>query len=121
MTLLNDEDVQWVVNSMGELGVKVMGQCFFLYKGRSIVYAAGATDDRGEPIWVRPVGKREFGETQWPMKWITAGRRPPGRYEEPVTFHTGLSFGKPEDGEWRLLHQRDEPMVKEPMPKVIIK
>lgn len=50
---LNKKDVQWVVNDLGELGVKVGNQLFFLYKGDSI--SSGNK-------W-RPVGKREFGET----------------------------------------------------------
>jgi len=41
-----------VVNNLGELGVKIGEQCFFLYKGRSYV--------GGEEY--RLVGKREFGE-----------------------------------------------------------
>jgi hypothetical protein len=51
--LIPDECVEWVVNDLGELGVKVGQQFFFLYKGRSY---------RGGDKW-RYVGKREFGET----------------------------------------------------------
>lgn len=117
---LKDDDVEWVVNSMGELGVRIAGNCFFLYKGRSIVYAAGAVDSTGEPLWVRPVGKREFGETCWPMKWILANKGE-DRLTEPLTHRKGLAFGKPEEGEWRLLHQADADKVTIPMPAVIVK
>ena len=50
---------EWIVNSLGELGVHVDGRCFFLYKGRSLEYDAFGDD----PVKWRPVGKREFGET----------------------------------------------------------
>ena len=49
---LSDEDVEWIVNDTGELGVKIGNQFFFLYKGRSY---------QCEGKW-RPVYKREFGE-----------------------------------------------------------
>lgn len=49
-------DVEWVVNDMGELGVKIKDQFFFLYKGES--YKGGD--------WYRPVFKREFGEVCYP-------------------------------------------------------
>lgn len=51
--------VEWVVNQYGELGVQVNGTCHFLYKGRSLIY--------DKPMHVRPVGKREFGETCQPL------------------------------------------------------
>lgn len=68
--LLVDDDVQWVVNNLGELGVKINGQYFFCYKGESITYNYSKTK-----VLVRNVGKREFGETVWPMSWIEAGKR----------------------------------------------
>jgi len=54
--VLNAVDVKWIVNELGELGVKIGDQCFFLYKGESIEYANDAK------LW-RPVGKTEFGES----------------------------------------------------------
>ena len=54
---LNPEDVEWVVNNLAELGVKIGGQFFFLYKGTSYV------DGR---LW-RHVEKREFGEVCRPL------------------------------------------------------
>lgn len=109
---MNKNDVQWIVNDLGELGVCVNGHYFFLYKGQSLEYGID-TDvrdgkvlhDDGTPMLFRPVGKREFGETCQPLpcyrdKW------PGGQgaeYLEPLLFTPGLSFGKPEDGEWKPL------------------
>jgi len=98
---IGPNDVNWVVNDLGELGVQINGRCFFLYKGDSIEYGTGTHDD-GTDMLFRPVGKREFGETQWPMKWIERGRREE-RYTEPLVYIEGLSDGKPEDGAWRPL------------------
>ena len=89
---------QWIVNSLGELGVKVCGRCFFLYKGDNIEYDP---KEPGEaPILYRIVGKREFGETQWPASWIKAGRRQ-DVYGVNLVYTDGLSDGKPEDGNWK--------------------
>jgi hypothetical protein len=55
------DDVEWVVNDLAELGVRIGGRCFFLYKGESLVYATEKHDD-GTPMHVRRVGNREFGE-----------------------------------------------------------
>lgn len=75
---LRAEDVQWVVNDIAELGVKIGDQFFFLYKGSSLVYgtdeesrAAGValnsdTDPPTPHMW-RPVFKREFGECAHPL------------------------------------------------------
>ena len=54
---LRPEEVEWVVNDIAELGVRIKGVSYFLYKGSSIVY----TGEDG-PMHVRPVEKREFGE-----------------------------------------------------------
>lgn len=50
------KDVEWIVNDMGELGVKINDQFFFLYKGYSY---------RDGKKW-RHVFKREFGEICYP-------------------------------------------------------
>src|SRR6266542_1863760 len=99
--LFGADNVKWVVNDSGELGVEVGGRYFFLYKGGSLEYGS-ATHDDGTPMMVRPVGKREFGETCWPQKWVMAGRRE-DRYTVNTSYTPGLSDGKPEDGEWRPL------------------
>ena len=59
--LLKPKDVEWVVNDHAELGVKIEGQFFWLYKGESLVYETGKHDN-GMPMYWRFVGKREFGE-----------------------------------------------------------
>ena len=65
---LEPENVEWIVNNLGELGVKVGENYFFCYKGRSIRYDAddieGPSDDEEgiHPLKWRPVYKREFGE-----------------------------------------------------------
>ena len=84
-------DVEWVVNDMGELGVRVKGVCYFCYKGESLVYEHGIHDGN-EPILHRNVGKREFGEVVYPAKWQAAGHVE-RRYTEQLIFTQGLSFG----------------------------
>lgn len=63
---LRKDAVKWIVNDIGELGVEIHGQSFFLYKGESLVYDDGKHDD-GAAMMVRYVGKREFGECCHPM------------------------------------------------------
>ena len=77
---LTADDVEWVVNDIAELGVKIGDQFFFLYKGASLVYgtdeasqAAGVSlnEDVDPPTphkW-RPVFKREFGECAHPINY----------------------------------------------------
>ncbi len=96
---------EWVVNDNGELGVCVGGRYFFLYKGDNIEYEEALHND-GTPMMVRPVGKYEFGETCWPVKWITAGRRPTGHYRDELVYTPGLSFGNPGDCDWKPLPGR---------------
>lgn len=99
---------QWIVNDLGELGVKIGERFFFLYKGGNIEYGSNdsrvgiALHDDGTPMRYRIVGNREFGETCGPLKWIEAGRRE-DRYTEELTYLPGRSFGNPEDGDWRDL------------------
>lgn len=105
------KEPEWIVNDLGELGVKLGERCFFLYKGDNIEYGIDgigeakdgvALHDDGTPMKYRPVGKREFGETQWPAKWLEAGCRQ-DRYTDELVYREGLSFGKPEDADWRPL------------------
>jgi hypothetical protein len=78
---LKPQDVEWVVNDLAELGVKIGDQFFFLYKGYSLQYGDSdptvppvheETDLRvgykeGDPLKWRPVFKREFGECCHPI------------------------------------------------------
>lgn len=112
--LFGADDVRWVVNDNGELGVEIGGRYFFLYKGYSLEYEDAKHDD-GTPMMVRMVGKREFGETCWPVKWNTAGRRT-DRYTEKLVYTEGLSDGKPEDGEWRPLPPAPNAGTERPKP-----
>lgn len=66
MSYLKEEQVEWVTNDNGELGVKIGEQFFFLYKGESFVYESGLHDN-GTPLHWRPVFKREFGECAHPI------------------------------------------------------
>jgi hypothetical protein len=67
---LTKDDVEWVVNDMGELGVKIKDQFFFLYKSRSY---------EGGRLW-RYAGKREFGECAHPVEFYRPGRMKPDNY-----------------------------------------
>ena len=64
---LRAEQVEWVVNDLAELGVKIGEQFFFLYKGYSLVYQDARHEDDGKPMMWRPVFKREFGECALPI------------------------------------------------------
>lgn len=97
--ILDIPDPTWVVNDMGELGVEVNGRYFFCYKGKSIEYEDGKRDN-GETIRVRRVGKREFGETVWPLSWHMAGRSQ-DEYTVEVQSDPLLSIGPREPYEWR--------------------
>lgn len=98
-TTLSADDVQWVVNDLAELGVKIGDRFFFLYKGDSLEYPSGKHDD-GTPMRWRPVGKREFGETCHPVKFWKPDTPLPRRYNEELAFIPGLSFGQPGDCDW---------------------
>lgn len=70
--ILLEDDVEWVVNDIAELGVKIGNQFFWCYKGASFVYDGHehngvALHDNGRPIYWRPVFKREFGECITPI------------------------------------------------------
>jgi hypothetical protein len=105
----------WVVNSLGELGVRVRGRHYFLYKGESLDYSTVSTIkdgvvqlDSGEPMMVRMVGKIEFGEVCKPVVHLRVENghiydRTPKPYTLELTYVPGLSFGTPEDAAWKPL------------------
>lgn len=69
MDNLQESQVEWVVNSLAELGVKIGNQFFFLYKGGSLVYSSPADEHSSGPMMWRPVFKREFGECCHPINY----------------------------------------------------
>lgn len=66
---ISEDDVEWVVNDMSELGVKIGSRFFFLYKGDSLEYKEfeNAKHEDGTMMKYRQVGKREFGECCYPL------------------------------------------------------
>jgi hypothetical protein len=74
---IKDSDIQWIVNTSAELGVRIGGQNFYLWKGDSL------WDSQLKYGW-RPVEKREFGETcrPWTSKEFQASieRHPLGQF-----------------------------------------
>jgi hypothetical protein len=76
---LRPEDVIWVVNDLGELGVCIKGTSYFMYKGESLVYRGGKHED-GSSMMMRPVKKREFGEVCRPPHFQR--EKPEERYTE---------------------------------------
>jgi hypothetical protein len=78
--ILKESEVEWIVNELGELGVKIKGQFFFMYKGRSL---------EGSGDRYRTIYKREFGETCNPWHFIAIHQKTtvdkavrPENYEE---------------------------------------
>lgn len=74
------DNVNWVVNDLGELGVEIFGKFFFLYKGYSLERSGSR---------VRRVGKREFGETQHPVNYFTAGWNKRDTYDAKLSPPVG--------------------------------
>lgn len=70
---LTPDQVEWVVNDIAELGVKIGDQFFWLYKGTSLVVNNPIYEDAGEregkPMMWRHVFKREFGECAHPINY----------------------------------------------------
>lgn len=88
---LESEEPEWVVNDIGELGVKIHGRVFFLYKGRSLEYSEQEDED-GHVLMYRPVFKREFGEVChprdfWPL--CNACNRAPCKWPDRYTLGDG--------------------------------
>ena len=91
MSRLTEDDVEWVVNDLAELGVKIKDQFFFMYKGNS--YFGGSK-------W-RYVFKREFGECVNP--WLSIERKIYGdvkRDREVRIPDTFVGFLGEDEGEW---------------------
>lgn len=107
---LKADDVKWIVNDMGELGVEILGQCFFCYKGESLVYDPPLRDD-GTSIYVRRIGKREFGETVKPIRYSQDGWGNVDRYNQPITVPDPITGPQPDDNEfqWRKLVTLPQP------------
>jgi hypothetical protein len=75
---LQENEVQWVVNNLGEIGVKIEDRIFFCYKGESFLYRSEEThisDNASVRLRWRTVGKRELGETLMPPA-IEGGQSP---------------------------------------------
>ena len=64
---LKPTDVEWITNNLGELGVKIGDQMFFLYKGCSLEYENTDQEDDEDAYKWRPVEKYEFGATCEPV------------------------------------------------------
>lgn len=90
---LSEDDVEWVVNDAAELGVRVNGQCFFLYKGESLIYREERRPVNGGPMRVRRVMKREFGEVCRPLNL-----QPPDRDDGSAFYFEG--------GDWEDMEPR---------------
>lgn len=88
---LDAKNVEWVVNSNAELGVKIGKQFFFLWKGHSLAYD---NVDDGPMRW-RPVAKREFGEACHP-RTVPIDGVPAGSYAV-----------SPDGTKWRALTDTD--------------
>ena len=89
MDKLKADNVKWVVNSAGELGVEINGQYFFCYKGESLQYDKLDKIDIEPELLVRGIGKREFGECINPAKWYTKGFTIPDVYDVEVVAGLG--------------------------------
>lgn len=63
--LLKTDDIEWVVNSRAELGVKIGNRFIWMYKGRSLEYSAFDMPKK----W-RRIHKREFGECCCPSHYL---------------------------------------------------
>jgi hypothetical protein len=111
--MLRSHEVEWIVNSDGELGVKIREQFFFLYKGESIQY----TSDKQDTIleWGH-VKKREFGEVckspllsepgLFDRAWFTARLPSPDLVAMQAVLHLLEKSNLENEPEARMLAQR---------------
>ena len=58
---LRKDDILWIVNDLGELGIKIFDNCIFMYKGELFQYTENPHPEK--PFKYRTVNKREFGES----------------------------------------------------------
>lgn len=94
----------WIVNNLGELGVKVGNRFFFLYKGDNIEYHDGDNDDPDDiDLKYRPVGKREFGEVCNPIHYFDKGYNMKDEYDEPLIVNGELSESEKDYHRWKPL------------------
>lgn len=86
---LHEEEVEWVVNNLGELGVKVGTQFFFLYKGHSLNYGKHMVPctENGKVMQWRYVLKREFGECCHPINYEDPSRVGTVNVNDGRTWH----------------------------------
>lgn len=56
------EDIYWIVNDCGELGIKIFDRFFFIYKRELFEYENNPHED-GSIFKYRKIEKREFGES----------------------------------------------------------
>jgi hypothetical protein len=96
---LRSSDVEWIVNGLGELGVKIGDQMLFCYKGESIMYAEDIKPEDPE-MYYRPVGKREFGES------IKYANGQGVRYTKNPNGGEDLFDMDERDERWRLLNTK---------------
>lgn len=105
---ISPEEPLWIVNDIGELGVKIGNKFYFLYKGNNLEYESGLHED-GTPMMYRPVGKREFGEVCHPIAWYEQTWRSQKRYTKELIYTPGLSDGQPNDPfyQWKPIGEHE--------------
>jgi len=92
----------WIVNDIGELGVEINGQCYFLYKSGNIQYDK---NDDGTEMFYRKVGKREFGEVCHPWFWYDQRCGLEEKYKREITNLDGnvVDYEKYPQYKWKPL------------------
>lgn len=97
---LKAADVEWVVNDLAELGVKIGSQFFFLYKSNSLESSGSK--------W-RPVYKREFGECCTPWNAIEEKQYGDVAHPRPVRKPDSyVGFLGEDQKEWKDIPQKEE-------------
>lgn len=65
--------VSWIVNSHGELGVKVDAICYFFYRGETLIYDDVAANIRNN-LKIRPLFRSEFEDLIHPKNLMLTER-----------------------------------------------